>query len=234
MHKKTSNESNDSKYKTLLSLAEKEYNKMKLNSHNWGHILRVLDNCNKLNVNNQLNKDIIFPAIVLHDLGRKNKKESNHSESTAQAEKILAKTGYNKQLISEIIDCIKSHSTESKNQPKSIEAITLFDADKLDSYGTIGIARFFTLAGEQNWGLEQASNKAFERITQLNKIDGFYTKEAEKIGKTKAKTAFIFYYLLFKELKEKEKNESLKKILTKKYGNLKTTILIKTLEKITD
>lgn len=47
-----------------------------------------------------------------------------------------------------IVECIRSHRYRSKFQPESIEAKILFDADKLDSIGAIGIARSFAWIGE--------------------------------------------------------------------------------------
>ena len=193
----------DKKYAQLLDLAEQEYKKMGIKSHNWEHILRVVKYCDKLSTTNQSNKDILFPAAILHDLGREKNAENNHSESTSTAKQILEKSGYDTLLINQIIDCIKSHSIDSTEEPSSLEAKILFDADKLDSLGTIGIARFFILAGEQGWNLDEATNEALRRITKLKKMNGFYTTQAKKLGAPKAKTAIKFYDQLFKELEKK-------------------------------
>jgi len=222
----------DSKYKKLLQLAENKYRKNALDSHGWDHILRVLDYCKTLSAEKGIKTEILFPACVLHDLGRTKKKEKSHAESTAIAEKLLRKAGYREDLLKQIVVCIRSHSVDSKQEPVSEEAKILFDADKLDSYGAIGLARFFILAGEHGDSLNESAQESFERITKLNAVGGFHTKEAEKIGRAKAKTAFIFYYLLFKELKENGKTKTLENILIAKYGSLKGQLILKTLGKL--
>jgi uncharacterized protein len=45
-------------------------------------------------------------------------------------------------------NCIKSHRFRGHEEPQSLEAQILFDADKLDSIGAVGIGRAFLFAGQ--------------------------------------------------------------------------------------
>jgi len=45
------------------------------------------------------------------------------------------------------LHCILSHRYRNNHKPETIEAKVLFDADKLDSIGAIGIGRGFLFAG---------------------------------------------------------------------------------------
>jgi uncharacterized protein len=47
-----------------------------------------------------------------------------------------------------ILHCISTHRFRGEKVPDTIEARVLFDADKLDSIGAIGVARAFLFAGE--------------------------------------------------------------------------------------
>jgi len=47
-----------------------------------------------------------------------------------------------------IIHCIKSHRFRGNHAPKTVEAKVLFDADKLDAIGAVGVARAYLFAGE--------------------------------------------------------------------------------------
>jgi uncharacterized protein len=47
-----------------------------------------------------------------------------------------------------ILHCIRSHRFRGGNCPETLEARILFDADKLDAIGAIGVARAFLFAGE--------------------------------------------------------------------------------------
>jgi uncharacterized protein len=97
--------------------------------------------------------DIIAPAALLHDIGRK--QESNtkgkvcHAELGAQmAEPLLKELGYSQADQAAICHCIHAHRFRSSVAPETIEAKILFDADKLDSIGAIGIGRAFLFAGQ--------------------------------------------------------------------------------------
>ena len=218
------------KYKKLLDLTIKEYQQLNMHSHDWGHIQRVLRFCKKINKKERADENILFPACILHDIGRVKGKEMHHSNSVQKSKSLLVQSGYTDIEQKKIIECIQSHSIYSDKKPISIEAKILYDADKLDSYGMIGVTRFFTLAGEQNWSLNESINYAFERIMKLSDIRGFYTKEAEQLGLSKAKTTLIFYYFLFKEINEKEKIKSLEKIIMEKFGTKNGIFILETLK----
>jgi len=47
-----------------------------------------------------------------------------------------------------ILHCIRSHRFRGSLNPQTPEARVLFDADKLDAIGAIGVARAFLFAGE--------------------------------------------------------------------------------------
>ncbi|NOZ44894.1 MAG: hypothetical protein GXP45_07275 [bacterium] len=66
------------------------------------------------------------------------------------AEAILRDLQYPETKIQHIQDCIVSHRYRTENKPKSIEAKIVFDADKLETVGAIGIARAFARVGRHN------------------------------------------------------------------------------------
>jgi uncharacterized protein len=47
-----------------------------------------------------------------------------------------------------MVHCIAAHRFRDNKQPETPEARVLFDADKLDSIGAVGIGRAFLFAGE--------------------------------------------------------------------------------------
>jgi uncharacterized protein len=97
--------------------------------------------------------DIIAPAALLHDIGRKQESRSKgkvcHAELGAKlAEPLLRDLGYSQADQTAICHCIHAHRFRSNVAPETIEAKILFDADKLDSIGAIGIGRAFLFAGQ--------------------------------------------------------------------------------------
>lgn len=97
--------------------------------------------------------DILAPAALLHDIGRRYESRSQgkmcHAAKGAElAAPLLDKLGYGTEDIKAICHCILAHRYRSDVKPVSLEAKILFDADKLDSIGAIGIGRAFLFAGQ--------------------------------------------------------------------------------------
>lgn len=122
-------------------------------SHDWDHTERVLRLGLKIGRKEKADLPILRLAAVLHDIGRAEEDRSNgticHSEAGAKkARRILESHGVPPNAISRIVHCISSHRYRKAVRPETLEARVLFDADKLDSIGAVGIGRAFLFAGE--------------------------------------------------------------------------------------
>jgi uncharacterized protein len=92
-------------------------------------------------------------AAYLHDIGRVDQDRTGgkrcHAETGAVlARKILIQTSLGSERRENIIHCIAAHRFRRGDSPRTLEAKVLFDADKLDAIGAIGVARAFLFAGE--------------------------------------------------------------------------------------
>lgn len=101
----------------------------------------------------QARLDILSAAALLHDIGRKHETLEQgricHAEKGAElARDILNDLGFPGATVEDVIHCIATHRYRSDNPPQTLEAKILFDADKLDSIGAIGIGRAFLFAGQ--------------------------------------------------------------------------------------
>jgi uncharacterized protein len=122
-------------------------------SHDWDHTERVLQLCLKIGRKEKADLPILRLAAVLHDIGRAEEDRSNgticHSEAGAEkARRILESHCVPPVAISRIVHCIAAHRYRKAVRPETLEARVLFDADKLDSIGAVGIGRAFLFAGE--------------------------------------------------------------------------------------
>uniref|UniRef100_UPI0040571E53 HD domain-containing protein n=1 Tax=Candidatus Electrothrix sp. TaxID=2170559 RepID=UPI0040571E53 len=122
-------------------------------SHGPDHNERVFHTAMSIGDKMNARLDIIAPAALLHDIGRKQESSSKgkvcHAELGAEmAEPILRDLGYSTADRITICHCIHAHRFRSSISPKTREAKILFDADKLDSIGAIGIGRAFLFAGQ--------------------------------------------------------------------------------------
>ena len=119
---------------------------MKDSAHDKEHVYRVLGVALHIaETEDNADMDAVIAACLLHDIGRKEQNENPqlcHAEVGAKkAYAFLTENGYSENFANHVAECINSHRFRGDNAPQSIEAKILFDADKIDVTGTLGIAR---------------------------------------------------------------------------------------------
>lgn len=122
-------------------------------SHDWEHTLRVLRLCRRIGSVEGADMMVLEAAALLHDIGRPLQDASNGSvchavQGAAMAGRILAALPLTAARKDNIIHSVRSHRFRDRHSPESIEAKVLFDADKLDAIGAVGVARAYLFAGE--------------------------------------------------------------------------------------
>ena len=122
-------------------------------SHDWDHTLRVFRLCEIMGPAENADMDVLGAAAYLHDIGRALQDASSgaicHAEKGAQmAGPMVEALPLSKKQKQNIIHCIRSHRFRNHHKPATTEAKVLFDADKLDAVGAVGVARAFLFAGE--------------------------------------------------------------------------------------
>ena len=158
-------------------------------SHDWEHTERVHNLCIRIGKKENADLEILKYAAVLHDIGRNHQDESNgeicHAEKgTMLARKLLEKYDIDHKKIENIVHCIESHRFRGRITPQSIEAKVLFDADKLDSIGAVGIGRAFLFAGEVGAKLHD-KDVDLENTKPYTKEDTAYREFKVKLRKIK-------------------------------------------------
>jgi len=218
------------KFEKIKAIVEKTLSR---SAHDLAHIIRVYNICLRLAKNKKVDIQVLQAAALLHDIARE--KENNDKtgkidhavESAKMASPILKNLDFSNEKIKHIQECIVSHRYKTENEPKTIEAKILFDADKLDVTGAIGIARAFAWVGQNNahiyrkadikkYAKENTGGKINGRIRDNTKhspqieyetknkflCDKMFTPEAKKICKKRMKFFKNFLDVLEKEIKE--------------------------------
>jgi uncharacterized protein len=116
--------------------------------HGFEHILRVLRTATYLAELEQADVEIVTAAALLHDAQDPQTDDhpdqrSTHQHASAElAQDILLAEGWSSERIHAVLHCIRAHRfRDDREPPTSLEARILFDADKLDAIGAIGVAR---------------------------------------------------------------------------------------------
>jgi uncharacterized protein len=141
------------KYSTLLQIVEKELSNG--GAHTLDHIQRVWRTAMLIaSEEKDIDLDVLKTAVLLHDIARAKEDtdktgKTDHALLGAEiAGEILKQMQYPEETIRKVQHCIQTHRFRSEREPVSIEAKILYDADKVDSMGAIGVARFYMIAGE--------------------------------------------------------------------------------------
>lgn len=187
-------------------------------SHDWEHTERVLNMCMHIASVEGGNTDIIRASALLHDIGRHTQDMSkgmmsHELISSSMARPILERYGFCIEDMEKILHCIETHRFRKGEEPKTLEARILFDADKLDAIGAVGIGRAFVFAGENGAAvhirnLDIGNSESYtkqdtayrEFKVKLEKIkDRIYTTEGQRIAVERHDFMVGFFNRLQKE-----------------------------------
>jgi len=153
-------------------------------SHGLDHIERVTAMCERMGRIEHADMAVLIPAALLHDIARPREKEAgipHEQEGARMAEVFLTALPYTAGNIPAITHAIRAHRFRSTETPVTLEAQILFDADKLDAMGAVGIARTFMRAGEHQGTMDDAIRHFHEKLLTLS--GRMYTDTGREIAK---------------------------------------------------
>jgi len=120
-------------------------------AHDFEHVLRVLKLAERIGAAEGADIEILRAAVLLHDLARVAEDQGGpcHAKAGARrAREILA--GHPPEEVEAVAHAIATHRFRRSAAPQTLEAKILYDADKLDAIGAIGIARAYAIAGRHS------------------------------------------------------------------------------------
>lgn len=194
---------------------------MKDGAHDELHIYRVMYLALEIAEGLNVNTDVLIASALLHDIGRDAQyKDPDIDHAIAGAEMaydFIISLGWDEKDALHIKNCIRTHRYRTAQAPESMEAKILFDSDKLDVTGAMGIARTIAYKGivsEPLYTVDRKGNvcdgthdgePSFfqEYHFKLKKVyDGFYTDRAKEIARSRKAIAEQYYEAMFSEVSE--------------------------------
>lgn len=167
----------------------------------------------------EADRDIVAAAALLHDVGRAAQARDPalcHAQvGSEMAYRFLTRElGWDEGRAGHVRACVLTHRFRSDRPPESLEAKIVFDADKLDVTGAMGIARTLMYGGQVGQGLyrldqdgrvltgvETAPSFFREYNFKLRGIaGGLYTRRARELARGRQKAADDFYGALLAEV----------------------------------
>lgn len=188
-----------------------------LPAHDSFHARRVRDLSIRLAnaCDNAVDRDVLRAAAWLHDIGRPLERtgEIEHHDRWAaeEAADILDSNGATADQIDAVEHCIRAHSIRgSSPKPETQEAKLLFDADKLDAVGAVGIVRLACIVGErsgrtgQRYAVIDDSSVAgvdapdcpdvsLLREWATERLDALYTSPGRRLGESRRRFVDDFF-----------------------------------------
>ena len=118
-------------------------------AHDFDHVLRVTEMGTRIAKAEGADVEVVRAAALLHDVPVEGSRRSaHHMAAAAFAAEYLQAAGMEAPRIDKVVHCIQAHRYRVRSiQPQTLEAKCLYDADKLDSIGAIGVGRAFAHTG---------------------------------------------------------------------------------------
>ena len=189
-------------------------------AHDAQHIYRVLHGALVIARSYpQVDMDVLIAACLLHDIGRREQfadpKVCHAEAGSEKAYCFLTENGYSHNFADHVRRCILTHRFRKNMPPQTMEAKILFDADKLDVTGAVGIARTLMYKGDMTEplylvlpdgsisdGTDDAQPSFFREYKfKLEKLyDRFFTPEGVQLAQHRRSAAEGFYESLYREV----------------------------------
>ena len=199
---------------------------MKDSAHDKEHIYRVLYNALEIaSTITEVDYEILICACLLHDIGRKEQFENpdlcHAMIGGAKSHRFLVENGFDVIFANRVKQCIETHRYRKNNLPETIEAKILFDADKLDVSGAIGIARTLVYKGAvseplysllPNGEISNGENDITPSFFQeynyklKNLYTHFFTQKGKELANQRQQNAVMFYNNMYQEVSSSYEN----------------------------
>lgn len=192
--------------------------------HDYDHVMRVYHMAEYIARLEGADLEIVRAAALLHDAvgsapagNTAEQRHNHHGNSAILAASILKREGWPEDRINAVQHCIRAHRYRfTTERPESLEAKVLYDADKLDVLGALGVARtiaYAALAGQPFYARpsrqflatgkklpDEAHSSYHEYLFKLVKIkDTLHTDTARKIAAGRHDFLIAFYTELAEE-----------------------------------
>lgn len=191
--------------------------------HDYDHTLRVMKNAELLLAQEpEADGEILRFAALLHDCARpeehNSKGEVCHAQRGAEiALELMLDQGLPPDFCQAVAEAVRAHRYRDGIVPDTPEGKILFDADKLDSLGAVGLGRAFLFAGScgarvHNTAEEALAGEAYgvedtayrEYLVKLRHLPAaMLTPAGRRLGEERLKFMTAFFERLDAEISSK-------------------------------
>ena len=206
------------KHPALVSIEEaREHYRDVDAAHGFDHVLRVLQLCERIGAAEGADLTILRAAALLHDIAREAERNGGacHAHEGAKQARLILRGRAPQGTVEAVADAIVSHRFRAHAAPRSLEGRVLYDADKLDAIGAIGVARVYAVVGaggqplcgeapgkpvsvsgaaggpEQRVGTHSAFDEFVLKLSRVK--DGLYTRTGTQLARERHAFMMAFF-----------------------------------------
>ena len=181
----------------LENIVKEKMSMLNRTVHSYEHVSRVFKVATFLAQKEKANLELVQIGSLLHDIGRA--VSEPHNETGAKlANRILKEIECSQEKIEKIVKIILRHTLHLTNKLETLEEKIVWDADKVDLLGVIGITRAFHWGGTTNIPFQTVVKTCFERLEPIYHL--LNTQTAKKISKRRHAEMETLLLVLDKEL----------------------------------
>ncbi|GAC1358228.1 MAG: HD domain-containing protein [Ktedonobacteraceae bacterium] len=119
-------------------------------SHDYDHIVRVIALAETIQRKEGGDLPTLWAAVAFHDLGQERERLYGGDHALIGADMagdLLAGTDFPQSVLPAVQQAIREHRMTGTSTPQTLEGRILYDADKIDILGAIGIGRLYSITG---------------------------------------------------------------------------------------
>ena len=165
----------------LENIVKEKMSALEGTAHSYAHVDRVVKIATILAEKEQADMELVQAAALLHDIGRAVGEPHNETGAKLANEILKTSTNYPKEKIERIAKIVLCHPIAFRDRLETLEEKIVWDADKIDLLGEIGITRVFHWLGKKTF--ETAVDTCFEELKPIYNL--LNTPSAQKIAKAR-------------------------------------------------
>jgi uncharacterized protein len=197
----------------VIEIAERFYSENDA-AHDFDHALRVTRLALRIGTKEEADVEVLALAGILHDIARREQELTGvcHAKKGAEmANTILTEIGYDEDKRHHVTAMIRTHRFRVELRPETLEAKILYDADKLDAIGAIGIGRAYAMGGFRGQRMYSTTDgerpdedsREYSPVAEYRfKLRTIVDKMLTPSGRKMAKKRHEFMVQFFEELEE--------------------------------
>lgn len=182
-------------------------------AHDHEHIARVIAIAESIQAHEGGDLPTIWAAVALHDSGQPRERRHGGDHALIGAEmagELLSGTDFPQDAIPGVQQAIRDHRMTGGATPRSLEGRILYDADKIDSLGAVGIGRLYCITGYYH-------QKVYSPVPTdiVEPVDPFILRE---LRRRPDYSPFIEFRLLFGNLPQRLMTQTGRELARERYA----------------